>query len=96
MVLPLLGTLPAWCADPVEQSVRLTENNNRAEQGTQARIETLSDATREMLEEYNALGREFDALSVYNDQVQRLVESQEQEKNSLKQQMADGTSHSFL
>lgn len=88
-VLLLLGTLPAWCADAVDQSVRLTEKNNRAEQGTQERIETLSDETRQMLEEYNALGREFDALIVYNDQVERLVESQEQEKNSFRQQMED-------
>lgn len=88
-LLLLLGTAPAWCADPVERSVRLTEKNNRAEQDTQARIDTLSDTTREMLEEYKALGREFDALSIYNDQVERLVESQQQEKDSLKKQMAD-------
>ncbi len=89
LVLPWIGMAPALGADAVEQSVRLTENNNRAEQGTQERIETLSDATRQMLEEYHALGREFDALTVYNDQLERLVQSQQQEKASLKQQLAD-------
>ena len=84
-----LGTAAASGADVVDQSVTLTEKNNRAEQGTQQRIETLDDATRQMLEEYHALGREFDALSVYNDQVERLVQSQEQEKLSLQQQMDD-------
>ena len=88
-LLCCLGTAAAPRADVVGQSVTLTENNNRAEQGTQQRIETLDDATRQMLEEYHVLGREFDALSVYNDQVERLVQSQEQEKLSLQQQMAD-------
>ena len=54
-----LGTAAASGADVVDQSVTLTEKNNRAEQGTQQRIETLDDATRQMLEEYHALGREF-------------------------------------
>jgi len=89
LLLPLLGIVPALGADAVEQSARLSEKNNRAEQGTQKRIETLSDATREMLDEYHALARELDALTVYNDQVERLLQSQEQEKASLSQQLAD-------
>jgi hypothetical protein len=88
-LLYCLATVATPAADVLDQSVTLTEKNNRAEQGTQQRIETLSDATRQMLEEYHALAREFDALSVYNDQVERLVQSQEQEKLSLQQQMAD-------
>ena len=89
ILLYCLGTTAARGADVVGQSVTLTEKNNRAEQGTQQGIETLDDATRQMLEEYHALGREFDSLSVYNDQVERLVQSQEQEKLSLQQQMSD-------
>lgn len=88
-LLCCLGTVATLGADVLDQSVTLTEKNNRAEQGTQQRVETLSDATRQMLDEYHALGRELDALVVYNDQVERLVQSQQQEKLSLQQQMAD-------
>ncbi|MGD8936558.1 MAG: DUF3450 domain-containing protein [Thiogranum sp.] len=88
-VLSVLGTPSVLRADAVGESERLVDKNNRAERGTQARIEKFSDATRDMLEEYNTLARELDALTVYNDQVERLVASQEEEKNSLKKQMAD-------
>jgi septal ring factor EnvC (AmiA/AmiB activator) len=76
-------------ADTVDESARLSEKNNRAEQTTQKRVEKLSDATREMLDEYNALARELDALRIYNEQVERLVASQEEEKLSLAKQMED-------
>jgi TolA-binding protein len=89
LLLPLSGLPAAQAADALQRSVQLTEDNNRAEQATQQRIEELSDATRRMLEEYHSLSRELDALSVYNDQVERLLQSQEQEQASLDQQLAD-------
>jgi septal ring factor EnvC (AmiA/AmiB activator) len=89
LLAPLSGLPAAQGADAVQQSVQLTEKNNRAEQGAQQRIEKLSDATRQMLEEYQTLSRELDALTIYNNQVERLLQSQEQEKASLKQQLAD-------
>lgn len=76
-------------ADPLEESVTLTEANNREEQRTQQRIDRLSEETRAMLEEYHALSREQDSLALYNEQLQRLTASQEGEKQSLLQQIED-------
>jgi hypothetical protein len=88
-LLSCLGMTVTRAADPLDQSVTLTDKNNRAERVTQQRIETLNDTTRAMLDEYHALGRELDALVPYNDQVERLVQSQQDEKRSLQQQLLD-------
>jgi len=79
----------ALCADTLQQSITLTEENNRQEQETQKRINSISKQTRVMLDEYHALSRELDSLTVYSDQLQRLVASQENEKALVRQQMDD-------
>ena len=42
-----------------------------------------------MLEEYHTLSRELDSLTVYNDQLQRLVQSQDEEQTLMHRQMTD-------
>lgn len=81
------SSLPA--ADVLDQSLQLSEDNNRQEQRTQQRIDNLSAQTRAMLEEYQLLSREYDALKVYNDQLERIVQSQEEEKSSLRMQLEE-------
>ena len=76
-------------ADPLQQSISLSKENNRQEQATQQRIDKLSEQTRSMLDEYHVLDRELEALTVYNDQLQRLTVSQEEEKVLIRQQMVD-------
>jgi hypothetical protein len=76
-------------ADPLQQSISLGGENNRQEQLTQQRIDQLSEQTRAMLDEYHLLNRELEALSVYNDQLQRLTVSQQEEKALIHQQMED-------
>jgi hypothetical protein len=76
-------------SDPLQRSISLSGQNNRQEQATQQRIDQLSDQTRAMLDEYHALNRELEALSIYNDQLERLIASQEEEKALIKQQMKD-------
>ena len=82
--------LPAAAsADALQQSISLGGKNNRQEQLTQQRIDQLSEQTRAMLDEYHVLNRELEALSVYNDQLQRLTVSQQEAKARIHQQMED-------
>ena len=99
LIVKTIATIPLLCtplllpvtssAEALQQSISLTKKNNRQEQLTQQRIDTISEQTRAMLEEYHALSRELDALSVYNDQLQRLTASQEEEKALIQQQMEE-------
>ncbi|MEN8168215.1 MAG: DUF3450 domain-containing protein [Pseudomonadota bacterium] len=75
--------------DPLSRSIDASIDNTRQEARVQQRIEKLDDETKTMLEEYQRLSRELDVLTVYDDQLQRLVESQEAEKTSIQKQMRD-------
>ena len=75
--------------DALDRSLQLGGENHRHEQQTQRRIEELDDRTRAMLEEYQRLGREQEALLSYNDQLERIVRSQEAETASLNTQLED-------
>lgn len=83
----LLLPAPAPGADALQRSITLTGENNRQEQQTQKRIDSVSEQTRAMLDSYQTLNRELDALTVYNDQLQRVIASQEEEKTQLHRQM---------
>jgi hypothetical protein len=83
----LLASLTA--ADPVDKGLSSSEDNIHREQQTQKRIDRVSDETRTMLGEYQALSRELDGLMVYNDQMQRLVTSQDEEKQLIAQQIEE-------
>ena len=88
-VLLTTAAPPQHAADALDKSLQLGQDNNRQEQRTQKRIDGISDRTREMLEEYQLLSREHEALVVYNDQLERIVTSQEGEKTSLQTQLGD-------
>ena len=80
---------PLASADPVEKSLSRSEDNIHSEQRTQKTIDRVSDETQTMLGEYQALSRELDGLTAYNDQMQRLVTSQEEEKLLIAQQVEE-------
>jgi hypothetical protein len=75
--------------DPLSRSIDTSKQNTRQEIKTQQRIEQLDDETKAMLEEYQRLSRELEVLKVYDDQLERLVASQQEEKTSIQQQMQD-------
>jgi hypothetical protein len=87
--LLLLATTatPLHAADALDRSLELSEDNHRREQQTQQRIDDMSERTRAMLEEYQRLARENEALGTYNDQLERIVRSQETEKTSVRTQL---------
>jgi hypothetical protein len=75
--------------DPLDRALDTSKANTRQEAKTQQHIDRLDDETKAMLEEYQRLSRELDVLKVYDDQLERLVASQEEEKASIRQQMQD-------
>ncbi len=88
MLILTLSATAAAVDDPLEASINARISSNQQEAKTQGRIENLSDKTRVMLEEYQQLSRELEVLTTYNDQLQRLVNHQEEEKRSIQEQMA--------
>ncbi|MCW9025650.1 MAG: DUF3450 domain-containing protein [Gammaproteobacteria bacterium] len=74
-------------ADPLIQSINSRTKNQQQESRLQHRIEKLDDETKTMLAEYQKLSRELELLTIYNNQLQRIITSQEEEKISIAQQM---------
>lgn len=84
------GIQPLYAAqDALQRSIDASMANTRDEARSQGRIDKLDDETKAMLEEYQRLSRELDVLKVYDDQLERLVASQEEEKASIQRQMQD-------
>lgn len=96
----LLAASPlAWSADDgVEQARQAQKGIDDIAQETQARIDDLSDKAQEMLAEYRAARDETENLRIYNEQLQRQIESQEEEIASLEDQLAqiDRTQQEFV
>jgi len=87
MLTMIFSTAVGAIEDPLNASITTSTQNNMQEAKTQTRIEGLNDKTRTMLEEYQQLSRELEVLQTYNTQLQRLVNSQEEEKQSIQGQM---------
>lgn len=88
-IAALLLSMSSVAEDALQRSITLSEKNNQQEQQTQQRIDRLSQETEEMLQRYQSLGRELDSLTAYNDQLQRLTRSQEDDKALIQQQIQD-------
>lgn len=62
---------------------------NRSAQRSQVRISQLADQTSELLGEYRVTTQQLDRIRIYNDNLQRLVEDQEEEKASITRQLEE-------
>jgi len=82
-----IQTLTLVAADPLEHSIDSRIHNQQQESRVQQHIEKVDDETRAMLEEYQRLSRELELLKIYNNQLQRIITSQDDEKISIHQQM---------
>lgn len=76
-------------ADPLNEAISTELKTNTAAIQSQKKIEKLSDQTRNMLEKYRTATRQTETLATYNQHLQQLIKSQEQEKLSLKKQLQD-------
>ncbi len=96
----LLSVIPA--AGAAESGVDAAQQEQMAiddlNQQTQEKIDRLSQKAREMLAAYRAAKDETSNLRIYNEQLSRQVESQEQELASLREQLnqIDRTQQAFV
>jgi hypothetical protein len=78
-------------ASPVEDAVRQQVRENEQSRASQERIDALSDDIDAMASRYRAALQDAHALEVYNRQLEGLVASQREERESLERQMANVT-----
>ncbi len=74
-------------ATPLDDAIEQVMMANIVAAKAQANIDKLSDETTEMLSRYRATLEETESLRVYNQQIQTLVEAQNTEIESLRQQI---------
>ncbi|MFQ5580476.1 MAG: DUF3450 domain-containing protein [Nitrospiria bacterium] len=88
MFLGLLTTQLS-AADLLDTSIQLKKETNEAAIASQEKIDQLSEETARLLSEYRQVNREIKSLHIYNDQLRRLITSQEEEMRSLHKQLSE-------
>lgn len=74
-------------ATALDAAQRVREQANVAGQESQRRIDSLSDETETLFSRYSATLKQIDSLRVFNNQMRRLIASQEAELKSLTDQL---------
>jgi len=82
-----LASVPALSDNLLNQAIQLESKTDTAASQSQQKINRLDDRTRKMLEQYRSANRQSKTLQTYNNHLNTLLSSQEQEINSLKQQL---------
>src|SRR5690554_5738825 len=87
-VMALTGVGLASANNPSLSQLQAEQTQtNRAQVASQERIDSLFEQSRELLGEYRAVVAEFEALKLYNDHVQALVDDQNATLDSLQRQI---------
>ena len=73
----------------ISQAIETDAKRTKTAQQSQSRINTLDDKKQSMVQQYRQMLREADNLKSYNEYLQNVVNSQQEEKISLKQQVQD-------
>jgi hypothetical protein len=73
-------------ANPLERSTEIQTKVNKAAAQSQVKVDRLSEETARLLSGYREVFRQGDRLQTYNDQLDRLLRSQEAEVDSLQVQ----------
>ena len=81
----LLTAIPVMTtyAGSLEHAIDTQVKGDTAAQQSQQQIDTLADETVQMLAEYREVLRQTDSLRAYNDQLDKLVTSQQKELDSI-------------
>lgn len=79
----------AMSAGQLEQVIEAGVGQNIDAAESQQKIENLDDETRRMLQEFRQNTRNAEVLKQYNDHLDLLLQSQEQEKQSLENQLKE-------
>ncbi|MCF7971578.1 MAG: DUF3450 domain-containing protein [Methylococcaceae bacterium] len=76
-------------ADTLSQAINTETAIHADAVKSQSTIDTLDDHTRKMLEQYRSATRQINTLLTYNAHLKELLNSQEEEKASLEQQLQE-------
>jgi len=79
---------PAY-SEPLSSAINVETAINSAAIRSQKKIDSLSDKTRKMLDQYRSATHQVETLTVYNKHLKDLLNSQKLEKSSLEQQLKD-------
>ena len=74
-------------SDALKETVSVQESTNQASNASQTLVDQYSEETRLLLDEYRLALREIENLEIYNAQMQKVVDSQEAEMDSLTEQL---------
>lgn len=85
----LSSAATAQTPEPLQTSLDVERQISQSSAASQQRVDELAEETRDMLSEYLDVKQRTDRLTVYNDQVERLIRSQEEEKASIEEQLEE-------
>ncbi|NOQ65475.1 MAG: DUF3450 family protein [Methyloprofundus sp.] len=83
-----LASISLASADTLSKTIKTETAIQQSAVQSQKKIDGLDDHTRKALEEYRSATRQAKTLQAYNDHLQALVDSQETEKASFDEQLA--------
>lgn len=85
----LLTINPPGFATHLQTAESLQLEKQKKAQRSQQRVEKLDDQAQQMLDEFREASLELENIRAYHNQLAKIVQSQEQEKNELEQQMLE-------
>ncbi len=85
-----LSALPTQ-ANSLRQVFRVADQLNAQAKTSQARIDALTEQTRELIVDYKTVLKEIEGLRVYNKQLEKQISNQEEELAALSQSIDDVT-----
>lgn len=88
VVLVLMVTSMAGIAQ-LQTAVQVVTNTNNAAESSQRNIDRLSDQTEELLVQYRTVLSEIESLTVYNQQLEAVVNDQNSQIQSMNAQMTE-------
>lgn len=86
-----LCALQPLSAAQLEGILSMVGEVNDAARRSQSRIDELTDATRDLLNDYKVVLKEIEGLQVYNGQLERQIARQEEEKAQINQSLDEVT-----
>ncbi|PHS14063.1 MAG: hypothetical protein COA86_16350 [Kangiella sp.] len=78
----------AAIAGPFESSIAIEKQINKASVKTQSSVDRFADQTLDLNSDYKATLQLIDSLRIYNNQLELLIKSQENEMSSITREMA--------
>lgn len=85
-IFGLLASFSSYSQDNLTPSIKLQVESDKASAESQKKIDKLADETSGLAAEYRSALKQIDSLSGYNQQLEKLVDSQNQEIASLNTQ----------